>query len=157
MSKKLGHFAKLYIGAAGSTAATEVKLVTTVTITGTAEAVDATDRNCDGYASYVAGLKNITFEATLNWDNSVATLDMIRTAYIQQTPIAAFPSDGNGGGFDGDFIVTQFKENQPNNNVITYDISLQVNADTRKPVFTSPASSGTTGTAIPTTASSSSD
>lgn len=148
MSKKLGYFAKMLIGAGGSTATTEIKLVTNITATGSLEAIDATDRSTGGWKSYLAGLKDYQLEGTLHWDNANASIDLFRTAFMQHSTIAAFVTDGNGGGLDADFIVTSWKENQQNNAPLSYDFTLQINADTRVPVLYSPAASGSTGTAI---------
>ena len=81
-------------------------------------------------------------------DNAQAVINLFREAWFQHKTIAAFPTDGNGGGLDADFVVTSWKENQQNNAPISYDFTLMINADTRVPTLYAPAASGTSGSAI---------
>ena len=149
MGKKLGYFCKMLIGQGGSTPSIEMKLVTNLTPNGTLEAIDATDRSTGGYKSYLPGLKDYQIDGTLHWDNANANINLFRLAWLQHTTIAVFANDGNGGGLDADFIVTSWKENQQNNAPISYDFTLQINADTRVPTLYAPASSGSSGSALP--------
>lgn len=148
MSKKLGYFAKMFVGVGGATATQEIKLVTNITATGSSEQVDATDRSSNGFKSYLAGLKDYQLEGTIHWDNAQAVINLFREAWFQHKTIAAFPTDGNGGGLDADFVVTSWKENQQNNAPISYDFTLMINADARVPTLYAPAASGTSGSAI---------
>ena len=65
--KRLGYFAKLFVGAGGSsptmTDANELKLVVNANVNGSVELVDATDRSTKGYKSNLAGLKDFQIEA----------------------------------------------------------------------------------------------
>lgn len=153
MAKKLGYFAKLYIGATAGTAVTmdeanELKLVTNANINGNVELVDDTDRSTKGYKSSLAGLKDFQIEGTAFWDNAKEILNIMREAFIQHKAIAVRASDGNGGGIDGDFVISNWTETQQNNQPIGYNFTLAINADLRVPILYAPLASGTAGTAI---------
>ena len=117
--KRLGYFAKLFVGAGGSsptmTDANELKLVVNANVNGSVELVDATDRSTKGYKSNLAGLKDFQIEGTAHWDNTIELLNLFREAFIQHKAIAVRASDGSGGGIDADFIVSNWTENQQNN------------------------------------------
>ena len=150
--KRLGYFAKMFVGAGGSspamTDANELKLVVNANVNGSVELVDATDRSTKGYKSNLAGLKDFQIEGTAHWDNTIELLNLFREAFIQHKAIAVRASDGSGGGIDADFIVSNWTENQQNNQPIGYNFTLAINADTRVPTLYAPTSSGTAGTAI---------
>lgn len=153
MAKKLGYFAKLFIGATAGTAVTmdeanELKLVTNANVNGNVELVDDTDRGTKGYKSSLAGLKDYQIEGTALWDNTVELLNIIREAFVQHKPLAVRASDGNGGGIDADFVVSSWVETQQNNQPLGYNFTLALNADLRVPVVYKPTATGTAGSAI---------
>ena len=151
--KKLGYFAKLYVGNGGATptltVANLLKLVKNVKGEGSTEQVDATDRNTEGWYSYLSGLKNYKLSGVLNWDNTNTLINLFREAWVQNKPIALFATDGNGGGVDADFVLTTWTENQNNNEALGYEFEAVINADTRVPkVYHPDPSGGSSGSAI---------
>ena len=88
MSIRLGMQAKLYHGAAGATATTELSNVKDVTLNLETGESDVTTRASNGWRATIATLKNGSVEFTLIWDTEDAGFTAIKNAYFNNTAIA---------------------------------------------------------------------
>ena len=106
MAYKLGLDAKIFHGAAGSKAATEMSNVTDVTLNLETGEADITTRAAEGWRITAATLKEASVEFEMVWDPNDAGFAAIKTDYFSAEPLALFVSDGNENGLDADFVVT---------------------------------------------------
>lgn len=125
MQLKLGFEAKLYIGAAGSTPTTEAKNVKDVTVNLESAEVDASSRVSGKFKIYLSGLIDAGIEFKMNVDADDAVLTIIRTAWLARSPIAVKVELGDGMAFDSDVIITNFTNEQTQEDVITYSVTLK--------------------------------
>lgn len=138
---KLGRDCKLYIGTAGTQAATLVGNVRDVTLNMTRAPVDASARESNDWEEVVVGMKatSVSFQmrTKVTADTNMTTLE---TAYIDGTPVAALVLDGlktapGARGLDADVVVTAFNRGQPLNGWVTADITIQPTPSTRAPAW----------------------
>ncbi len=130
---KLGLDGKLYYGAAGSKAATEMTNCSDVGINLSLDPVEATNRSSDGWKSYIAGL----LDAELSWEMQVdggTDFTAIQGYFIGKTPVALLATDG-ATGLDLDVILTKFEETQDDEDVMVVSISAVPYCGTRKPTW----------------------
>ena len=133
MAIKLGMEAKLYYGAAGATANTELTNVKDVTLNLETGEADVTTR---GWRATVATLKNGSVEFEMIWDTSDAGFTAIREAYFNNTAIALAILDGaNGEGLDADFSITNFTRNEPLEEAMTVSVTAKPTYSTRAPAW----------------------
>jgi hypothetical protein len=112
MAKRMGLEGKLYWGAAGSTAATELKIARDVSYKLEPTEVDVSDRNSIVDLVDVAGIK-FSLEFEVNNQSTDAFIAAFRTAAAAGTAIAFRTRDSaSGWGVDADFIVGD-DEGQP--------------------------------------------
>jgi predicted secreted protein len=136
MSIRLGMQAKLYHGAAGATATTELSNVKDVTLNLETGESDVTTRASNGWRATIATLKNGSVEFTLIWDTEDAGFTAIKNAYFNSTAIALAVLDGEGGsGLDADFSVTNFTRNEPLEEAITVNVTVKPTYVTRAPTW----------------------
>ena len=136
MSIRLGMQAKLYHGAAGATATTELSNVKDVTLNLETGESDVTTRASNGWRATIATLKNGSVEFTLIWDTEDAGFTAIKNAYFNNTAIALAVLDGEGGsGLDADFSVTNFTRNEPLEEAITVNVTVKPTYVTRAPTW----------------------
>ena len=136
MSIRLGMQAKLYYGAAGATATTELTNVKDVTLTLETGESDVTTRASNGWRATIATLKNGSVEFTLIWDTEDAGFTAIKNAYFNNTAIALAVLDGEGGsGLDADFSVTNFTRNEPLEEAITVNVTVKPTYVSRAPTW----------------------
>ena len=95
MAYKLGLDAKLYHGAAGSTATSEMSNCKDVTLTLETGEADITTRAAEGWRITAATLKDASLEFEMVWDTSDNGFKAIKNAYFNNTAIALFASDGS--------------------------------------------------------------
>lgn len=141
MKLKLGFESKLYIGPAGATATTEAKNVKDVTLDLESAEVDASSRASGKFKIYIQGRIDAGLEFKMNVDEDDTTLSTIRTAWLNRTAIAVKVDLGDGMAFDTDAIVTKFTNEQPDEEIISYSVSVKptmVSAD-RPPQITTAA------------------
>lgn len=141
--EKQGQYAQLFVGAAGGTAApspaTEVTLVTTVSLDITAEEVDNTTRANAGFQSTDVGNKDWTLNFTYLFKEAQAQLNLIRDGYNDQTAIGLKALTGTGTGAEGpngDWVITQHNRNEAINEPIAYDVVARLYAN---PVWVEPS------------------
>jgi hypothetical protein len=136
MSIRLGMQAKLYHGAAGATATTELTNVKDVTLNLETGESDVTTRASNGWRATIATLKNGSVEFTLIWDTEDAGFTAIKNAYFNNTAIALAVLDGEGGsGLDADFSVTNFTRNEPLEEAITVNVTVKPTYVSRAPTW----------------------
>jgi hypothetical protein len=134
MSIKLGMEAKLYYGAAGATATSELTNVKDVTLNLESGEADVTTRANAGWRATVGTLKTGSVEFEMIWDSDDLGFTAIKDAYFNNTPIALAILDGPGGeGLDADFSVTNFTRNEPLEEAITVNVTVKPTYSTRAP------------------------
>ena len=136
MSIRLGMQAKLYHGAAGASATSELTNVKDVTLNLDTGEADITTRASNGWRATIATLKNGSVEFTMAWDTEDAGFTAIKDAYFNNTPIAMAVLDSDGGsGLDADFSVTNFTRNEPLEEAITVNVTVKPTYVTRAPTW----------------------
>ena len=134
MAIRVGHEAKLYMGTAGSTAATELTIARDVNYSIETTTADVSSRASiiDSNAA-VGVVLGIDFEI-LN-DNSIAGIATLRAAAFAGTAIAFRSRDWTTGvGIDADFLIT-ISEGQPLRDKQTIKITGKPTSATRVPAW----------------------
>jgi hypothetical protein len=112
MAKRMGFEGKLYWGAAGSTASTELKIARDVSYAFANVEAYISDRNTKIDLYDVAGV-GFSLEFEVNNQDTDSFITALRAAVIAGTAIAFRTRDKTSGwGCDGDFIVSD-DEGQP--------------------------------------------
>jgi len=136
MAIKLGMDAKLFHGAAGATATTELTNVKDVTLNLETGEADVTTRANQGWRAIAATLKNGTVEFEMLWDTGDAGFTAIKDAYFNNTPIALAVLDGTDGeGLDADFSITNFSRNEPLEEALSVSVTAKPTYSTRAPTW----------------------
>jgi hypothetical protein len=133
MGVTYGLDAKLYRGAAGSTAATEVKNIRDLTYN---EEWNEEDVSTRGSAWELTGvtLKKLSIDWEMVGRDDDVDLNAIRDAFVAKTPLAFKVIDkANGDGIDADFLVTKCARKQALKGAIFYDVSIKPTYVTRYP------------------------
>jgi len=139
MSIKLGMEAKLYYGAAGITATTELTNVKDVTLNLESGEADVTTRGNSGWRATVGTLKTGSVEFEMIWDSDDAGFAAIKDAYFNNEPIALAILDGVGGeGLDADFSITNFSRKEALEEAITVSVTAKPTYSTRAPAWVEP-------------------
>jgi len=136
MSYRLGLDAKLFIGAAGAKASTELSNVKDVTLNLETGEADVTTRAANGWRAMAATLKEGSVEFEMNWDPEDAGFTQIANAFFSSTAVALFVSDGLGNGLDADFTVTQFNRSEPLEEALSVSVVCKPTYLTRAPAWT---------------------
>ena len=136
MSIRLGMQAKLYYGAAGASATSELTNVKDVTLNLETGEADVSVRASEGWRATVATLKNGSVEFTMIWNTEDEGFTAIKNAYFNNTAIALAVLDGEGGsGLDADFSVTNFTRNEPLEEAITVNVTVKPTYVSRAPTW----------------------
>ena len=135
MAVVLGLDAILMRGAAGQTAATEVKNVKDLTLTMESGEADVTTRATSGWKASIATLKEASLEFGILYDTEDADFTAFRDAYFSNTALALFVTDGNGSGLDADWSMTGFSVEQPLEEAVTVSVTAKPTASTRAPAW----------------------
>lgn len=139
MSIKLGMEAKLYYGAAGSTASTELTNVKDVTLNLESGEADVTTRANAGWRATVGTLKTGSVEFEMIWDSDDAGFTAIKDAYFNNEPIAlAILDEAGGEGLDADFSITNFSRKEALEQAITVSVTAKPTYSTRAPAWVEP-------------------
>ncbi len=136
----LGKDCKLYIGTAGTQAATLVPNVVDVRLGLDKDEADASSRESGGWEEVVNTTKKaeITFDILYKpADTNFATL---RDAYLNDTTIALLVMDGPKAttgkqGLDCDVTVSKFEINQPLKEGVKVSVTLKPTPSTRAPAW----------------------
>lgn len=122
MAIKAGFDAQIFVGSAGARAATELTLARDSNSEGNANAIDASNRS-SANKEYIYGLKDQSITVTIIMDPADPGYKIILDAYLNNKVIAVFNSDGEGNGWSGDFIVGNFSESEPLEDVRTVEVT----------------------------------
>lgn len=126
MAKKAGFSCVLFRGEAGAIATTEAGNTATVTMNLSADSIDVTTRAAKGWRQYIQGLKNGSVDITIYYDTEDDTYTAFNSAFLGGTAISLFISDGEGNGLDGDFIVSGYTQNEPLEDKVSIDITVNL-------------------------------
>jgi len=119
--------AKLYYGAARSSAATEMGNVKDVTLTLEAGEADVTTRANSGWRATAPTLRECTVEFEMVWDPTDAGFTAIKNAFLSAGLIALKVLDQAAGqGPDGDFAITSFSRNEALEEAITVSVTAKL-------------------------------
>lgn len=129
----VGLSAKLYRGAAGAQAATEMKNVKDVTLNLEKGEADVTTRATAGWRNYIGTLKDASLEFEMNYDTTDSDYSALLSAYFNNTALAFFVSDGSGNGLDADWIITGFNTRQPLDEAVTVSVTAKPTCVSRAP------------------------
>lgn len=113
---RLGLDGKMFRGTAGAAKADvniEMKNVKDVTLNMSKGEADITDRSAEGWRVYAATLKEASLEFNINYDTESADYQALANAFLNNTALALFVTDGAGSGLLADFVVTQFNKEEP--------------------------------------------
>ncbi len=113
---QLGMNAKIFYGAAGAQAATELTNVRDVTLNLSAGEADVTTRANSGWRATAATLKECTVDFEMVWKPGDAGFSAIKDAFLNSTNVALLVLDdaiATGEGIDGDFSITNFSRSEP--------------------------------------------
>lgn len=139
MSIKLGMEAKLYYGAAGATASTELTNVKDVTLNLESGEADVTTRANAGWRATIGTLKTGSVEFEMIWDSDDAGFTAIKDAYFNNEPIAlAILDEAGGEGLDADFSITSFSRKEALEEAITVSVTAKPTYSTRAPAWVEP-------------------
>ena len=139
MSIKLGMEAKLYYGAAGATATTELTNVKDVTLNLESGEADVTTRANAGWRATVGTLKTGSVEFEMIWDSDDLGFTAIKDAYFANTLIAlAILDEAGGEGLDADFSITSFSRKEALEEAITVSVTAKPTYSTRAPAWVEP-------------------
>ena len=139
MSIKLGMEAKLYYGAAGATATSELTNVKDVTLNLESGEADVTTRANAGWRATVGTLKTGSVEFEMIWDSDDLGFTAIKDAYFNNEPIAlAILDEAGGEGLDADFSITSFSRKEALEEAITVSVTAKPTYSTRAPAWVEP-------------------
>lgn len=113
---RLGLDGKMFRGEAGAAQTSiniEMKTVKDVTLNLEKGEADITDRSANGWRVYVGTLKEGTLEFNINYDTESEDFKTLLNAYLNNTALAFFVTDGDGSGLLADFVITQFNKEEP--------------------------------------------
>ena len=123
----LGMNAKLYHGAAGGPASTEMTNVRDVTLNLEAGEADVTTRANSGWRATAPTLRECSVEFEMVWDPADAGFTAIKNAYLTNGLIALKVLDqANGQGPDGDFSITSFSRSEQLEEAITVSVTAKL-------------------------------
>jgi hypothetical protein len=123
----LGMNAKIYHGAAGSTASTELTNVRDVTVSLEAGEADITTRANSGWRATAPTLRECSVEWEMVWKSSDAGFTAIKNAFLANNTIALLVLSEEGGeGIDGDFAITNFSRPEPLEEAITVSVTAKL-------------------------------
>ena len=123
----LGMNAKIYYGAAGATAATELTNVKDVTLSLEAGEADVTTRANQGWRATAPTLRECTAEFEMQWKPSDAGFEAVKNAFLSAGTIALLIlTETDGEGPDGDFSITGFSRSEPLEESITVSVTAKL-------------------------------
>ena len=134
MSEKLSIDAKIYYGAPGASAASELLNVIEVSTPLEKKRADLTSRSSGGWEVGRTTLKSGTIDVKLVYDPADAGFIAIKAAFLNNTLIAIWAKDSAGGeGLDADMDVTKFARGEPLPEGETLDVSFALAKSARAP------------------------
>ncbi len=130
MSVRLGLDAKLYYGAAGSSANTEITNVKDLTLNLEKAEADVTTRGNNGWRATVGTLKDASIEFQMVWDTNDSGFAAIRQSFFSNTPLtfrimSGPSSDSSSEGLLATCAVLSFTRNEALEEAITVDVTIK--------------------------------
>ncbi len=130
---RVGHFAKLYAGAAGEddvTAMTELDIVSEATVNTSAEVAERRTRASLYPKRRVVGL-DVQISFTLAQEDGDTGFELVRDAALAGTPLAlcALTAGRDVVGAEGplaDFVIESFERDEGATNPITYSVTANI-------------------------------
>jgi predicted secreted protein len=123
----LGMNAKIYYGATGSTANTELTNVKDVTVSLEAGEADVTTRANSGWRATAPTLRECSVEFEMVWKTTDAGFSAIKNAFLANDTIALLVLSEEGGeGIDGDFAITNFSRSEALEEAITVSVTAKL-------------------------------
>lgn len=130
---KRGVDCQLFRGEAGKKAETLVENVKDVTLNMESGEADATTRKSGGWKAYLSTTKEASLEFSILYDPEDEDYRAFNAAYMNNTPLAFFVSDGSGEGLDADFTITNFSMEQPLEEAVSISVTAKITAAGRAP------------------------
>lgn len=119
--------AKLYYGAAGGPANTEMTNVRNVTLNLEAGEADVTTRANLGWRATAPTLRECSVDFEMVWDPEDAGFAAVKNAFLTNGLIALKVLDQAGGqGPDGDFSITSFSRSEELEEAITVSVTAKL-------------------------------
>ena len=131
----LGLNCKLFRGAAGATANALMENVKNVTLDLSTGEADVTTRAAQGWRVTAATLKEATCTTEMLYDPGDADFNFVLNAFLTNSPIALFVTDGQGSGLDADFIVSQCGQNQDLEAGVSVNVTFKPTLTNRAPKY----------------------
>ncbi len=134
MSYKVGFEAKIFYGAAGTKAATELKHVAdSVSLNIEKGSAEVAVRSSE-WKKVLSGLKDASVEFTLAGNTADAGFQAIKAAFFGNSMIALFIADAEtgGSGLDADFEITTFNRSEGLEDVINYAVTAKPSANSER-------------------------
>lgn len=138
---KLGSNCKIYHGAAGDTAETEMLNVVEVNVNLDSDQIDASTRDGGGWKATMQGLKDATIDITVMRKATVQTgYDALMTSYLTGAAIALLVLDGpsnvaDSQGLDADFQVLSHSRPEPLADGVKCTFTCKPTPSTRNPAW----------------------
>lgn len=109
---KVGIEKKLFYGAAGSKAATEMKKVRDVNVEDNMGEADVTTREAEGWGMTEATLREhqVAWEMIANANDE--EFNTFLTHFLDGSAFALYTEEGAGKGYDADYVLVEFGEDQ---------------------------------------------
>ena len=102
-----GWTAKLKVGGE------EVGRAKDVTLNLSSDEIEVTTKTSAGWKEFLAGLHEWSIDAELLWVPSETMYDTLQAAFLNRTSIACVFEDGDGYGYTGNGVLTQFGAGNP--------------------------------------------
>ena len=123
----LGMNAKLYHGAAGGSASTELTNVRNVTLNLEAGEADVTTRANGGWRATAPTLRECSVDFEMVWDPEDTGFTAIKNAFLTNALIALKVLDqADGQGPDGDFSITSFTRSEELEEALTVSVTAKL-------------------------------
>lgn len=122
-----GFNGRLFIGAedAGSSASAEVLDAKDVTINLTGETFETSSRRTAPWKAFIGGWKEWSADFGLVYENNVVVYDTLQAAFLASTVISVRMVDGEGDGYYGNCLVTNFTKEEPLADAMGRTVTLQ--------------------------------
>jgi len=96
-----------------------------VTNDGSATEIETTSRSSGGFKTFIQGLKDMTVDFGMNWDETDAGFIKIAAAYLAGSEAAFSAFDQDGKGFSGNAIVSKFQRTEELDGVMQLSVTLK--------------------------------
>ncbi|WP_035207726.1 phage major tail protein, TP901-1 family [Metabacillus indicus] len=125
MSKMTGMKVKLYIkdGVTGKVLAGQRN----ASLSRSAESMDATSKDSDGWKESIAGMKEYSIDADGAFVESDEAYKALETAFVNGENVDVYLEFPSGTKYEGNCTITDFSLEAPYDDLVTYSISLQGN------------------------------